>query len=184
MSSQKVRKIVVMGSRSVGKSTLIVQFVENFFCDSYYPTIENTFRKIIKYKGIEFECEIFDTAGQDEFTILSPKYAVGVQGYILAYSVDSRTSFEMTKIVRDKILSFFGTNWVPLVLVGNKTDLHSQREVSAEEAIELAKSWNCEAIECSAKTNENIDKIFDQMLLTIEKVSSPPAETRSGCVIF
>ena len=47
-----------------GKSSLTVQFVENHFVESYYPTIENTFSKTIKYKGQEYTTEIIDTAGQ------------------------------------------------------------------------------------------------------------------------
>jgi GTPase SAR1 family protein len=43
---------------------LTVQFVDGHFIESYYPTIENTFRKTLKFKGQEYECEIFDTAGQ------------------------------------------------------------------------------------------------------------------------
>jgi hypothetical protein len=48
----------------LGKSSLTVQFVDGHFIESYYPTIENTFRKTIKYRGHEYECEILDTAGQ------------------------------------------------------------------------------------------------------------------------
>ena len=48
-----------------GKSSLLVQFIENYFVELYYPTtIEATFKKSVKYKGTEYECDIFDTAGQ------------------------------------------------------------------------------------------------------------------------
>jgi small GTP-binding protein len=47
-----------------GKSSLTVQFVDGHFVESYYPTIENTFSKVIKFKGQEFATEIIDTAGQ------------------------------------------------------------------------------------------------------------------------
>lgn len=49
---------------AAGKSSLTVQFVEGHFVESYYPTIENTFSQVIKYKGQEFATEIVDTAGQ------------------------------------------------------------------------------------------------------------------------
>lgn len=84
--------------------SLTVQFVENHFVESYYPTIENTFSKVIKYKGQEYATEIIDTAGQDEYSILNSKHSVGIHGYMLVYSVASKSSFDMCKIIRDKIL--------------------------------------------------------------------------------
>jgi GTPase SAR1 family protein len=59
-----------------------VQFVEDHFIESYYPTIENTFRKTIKLKGFEYECEILDTAGQVQ-TIMPPAYRVCVLACVL-----------------------------------------------------------------------------------------------------
>ena len=49
----------------------MVRYVEDAFIDSYYPTIENVFEKTIKYKGQEYYCDIVDTAGQDEYSILN-----------------------------------------------------------------------------------------------------------------
>jgi Ras family protein len=78
--------------------------VEEHFVESYYPTIESRFSKVIRYKGQDYEIEILDTAGQDEFSIINQKHLIGIHGYILAYSVASRSSFEMVPIIRDKIL--------------------------------------------------------------------------------
>jgi len=47
-----------------GKSSLTVQFVDGHFVETYYPTIENTFSKIVKYKAQDYATEIIDTAGQ------------------------------------------------------------------------------------------------------------------------
>ncbi|RKO83524.1 small GTPase superfamily [Blyttiomyces helicus] len=165
----KVRKIAVLGSRAVGKSSLTVQFVENHFAETYYPTIENTFTKIVRHRGQEYAAEIYDTAGQDEYSILNSKHAIGIHGYVLVYSVASRQSFEMCKIVRDKILSYTGIDWVPIVLVGNKSDLHAQRQVQAEEGQATAAEWKCSFVEASAKLNHNIAKVFELMLGEIEK---------------
>lgn len=46
---------------------MTIQFVENVFVDSYYPTIENTFTKPISHQGQEYAAEIIDTAGQVRF---------------------------------------------------------------------------------------------------------------------
>ena len=47
-----------------GKSSLVIQYIENHFVESYYPTIESTFSKSINYQGIDYDCDIIDTAGQ------------------------------------------------------------------------------------------------------------------------
>jgi Ras homolog enriched in brain len=129
----------------------VVRYVDDAFVDSYYPTIENIFNKKIKYRNSDFECDIIDTAGQvrfpfsflcfdssdiplllcddeqDEYSILNSKHAIGIHGYVLVYSIASRNSFEMVQTVYDKILNYTGTESVPCVVVGQKSDLHVQR---------------------------------------------------------
>ncbi|TCD70427.1 GTP-binding protein [Steccherinum ochraceum] len=179
----KKRKIAVLGSRSVGKSSLVVQFIENHFVESYYPTIEATFSKSINYKGVEYDCDIIDTAGQDEYTILNSKHAIGIHGYILVYSVTSRKSFDMIQVVYDKIIEFCGLNSIPCVIVGSKTDLQ-QRQVQATEGQELANNMHAAWVETSAKTNSNV--VFELCLGEIEKrtpssKAEPPA---SKCIVM
>jgi len=82
-----------------------VQYVDGHFVDSYYPTIENTFSKVIRYRNHDFAVEMIDTAGQDEYSILNSKHFIGIHGYMIVYSVGSKQSFEMVRIIRDKILN-------------------------------------------------------------------------------
>ncbi|GAA5983140.1 hypothetical protein JCM10908_000171 [Rhodotorula pacifica] len=182
----KMRKVALLGSRSVGKSSLTVQFVDQHFVDSYYPTIENTFTKIVKHKGSEYQLDIIDTAGQDEFSILSSRHAVGLHGWILVYSVSSRSSFEMCSIIREKILNYTGREKVPMVLVGNKSDLAVQRQVTKEEGAALAANWGLTSfVETSARTGENVNRVFDLIVAQIESELNPQPEEKqsSGCVI-
>ncbi|KAI0053588.1 hypothetical protein FA95DRAFT_459561 [Auriscalpium vulgare] len=181
----KKRKIAVLGSRSVGKSSLVVQYIENHFVESYYPTIENTFSKSVNYKGIEYDCDIIDTAGQDEYSILNSKHAIGIHGFVLVYSVTSRNSFEMIQIVYDKIINFCGIKEIPCVIVGSKIDLQ-QRQVAPNEGEDLAKANHAAWVETSAKNNVNVGKVFELCLAEIERQSpsskaEPPA---SKCVIM
>jgi len=179
---QKQRKIVVMGSRSVGKSSITVQFVDNHFVDTYNPTIENTFHKTINYKGVDFTTDIIDTPGQDEHSIFNQQYAVGIHGYILVYSINSKFSFELVKTLNDKILNETGLEKVPRVLVANKSDLTSERIISLDQGRSLAKQWNCGFVECSAKFNTNIAQVFAVMLEEIEKVTGP-TKSDSPCIL-
>jgi len=158
-----------MGSRAVGKSTVTVRFVEDHFVEAYNPTIENTFHKVIKFRGEDFTTEIVDTAGQDEYSIFQRQYAVGFHGYVLVYSVTSKASFEHVKSINDKILDSLGTDYCPRVLVGNKTDLMYDRMVSIAEGKALAEKWNCAFVETSAKQNENIAQVFSTLFGEIQK---------------
>ncbi|KAF7301630.1 F-box domain-containing protein [Mycena indigotica] len=220
MSPNK-RRIAVLGSRSVGqlprhspalalayfgpgKSSLIIQFCQNEFVDSYYPTIESTFAKTVNFKNNEYDCDIIDTAGQDEFSLLNSKHAIGVHGYVLVYSVNSRNSFEMIQIIYDKIISFCGVTSVPCVIVGSKTDLVARfllsfvlsllnsshgrrsRQVAITEGQQLADSNHTAFVETSAKENKNVVKVFEDCLEEIEKrvpnnQAEPPA---NRCLIM
>ena len=107
----------------IGKSSLVVQFMDNSFTTQYFPTIESTFTKSIRHNGVDYNCDIVDTAGQDEFTILAQRHAVGVHGYVLVYSVTSRPSFDLIKTVHHKIVARSGNPKIACVIVGQKADL-------------------------------------------------------------
>jgi len=182
----KQRKIAVVGSRSVGKSSLTVQYCEGHFVESYYPTIENTFSHEVIHKGQSFLTEIIDTAGQDEYSILNSKHFIGIHGYIIVYSIGSRQSFEMVSVIRDKILNHLGAESVPMVVVGNKEDIREgARQVTKEEGEALAKSWGVAFIESSARENHNVAKTFELMIAEIEKGQEPdkPAGGGKCCVM-
>jgi Ras family protein len=84
-----------------------------------------------------------------------------MNGYVLVYSISSKSSFDMIKIIRDKILDFTGLETVPCVIVGNKSDLNIQRQVTTQEGLDLAQQWNCPFVETSAKHDENVCKFID-----------------------
>ncbi|CDW60153.1 GTP binding protein Rheb [Trichuris trichiura] len=110
------RKIAIMGYRSVGKSSITLQFTENRFPDSYDPTIANNldvaaFSKEFEFRGRSYQLHLFDTAGQtlprfefrnihsvwlffkDEYSLFPRSYSVGVHGYVLVYAINSRKSY-------------------------------------------------------------------------------------------
>eukprot|EP01096_Ripella_sp_DP13-Kostka_P014932 TRINITY_DN6863_c0_g1_i1.p1 TRINITY_DN6863_c0_g1~~TRINITY_DN6863_c0_g1_i1.p1 ORF type:complete len:188 (+),score=71.84 TRINITY_DN6863_c0_g1_i1:295-858(+) len=184
----KQRKVLLMGSPAVGKSSITIQFVENHFVDSYNPTIENTFSKMIKYRGVEYDTKIVDTAGTDDSDAIQEAHTIGIHGYILIYSVASKSSYEKMKVLNDKILTACGTDKVPRVLCGNKMDLHLEREVQRDEVAQLARSWGCSFLECSAKHNENIEDLFRLMIAEIEKENTidqtKKPQPASGCVMM
>ncbi|KAG8229104.1 hypothetical protein J437_LFUL009573 [Ladona fulva] len=178
----KQRKIAIMGYRSVGKSSLSIQYVEGQFVDSYDPTIENTFTKTVRFRGDEYEVRLVDTAGQDEYSIFPAQYSMDIHGYVLVYSITSPKSFEVVQIIHDKLVDMTGKVHVPIVLVGNKTDLHIERMISTEEGKRLADSWKAVFLETSAKQNESVSDIFHTVLTEIERANGN-VQVKSGCII-
>ncbi|KAJ5066567.1 gtp-binding protein rheb [Anaeramoeba ignava] len=171
MSQCKQRKITLFGFRGVGKTAITLRFVQDVFGENYEPTIENNFSKKLKFNGENYELEIIDTPGQDEYTALSQNLILNTDGCIFVYTISSKNSFNMLNILRDKIIEKSGVT--PMVLVGNKSDLEESRQVSIQEGQNLANSWKCPFFECSAKENQNISQTFFSTLEQIELSINP-----------
>jgi len=80
-----------------------------------------------------------DADRQDEYTLFPSKYANGVHGYVLVYSINSRQSFEMIQTIHDKILDFSGATSMPMVIVGQKADLNGERSVQTLSIVALSR---------------------------------------------
>jgi len=186
------RKIAIMGFRSVGKSSISIQFAENRFPDSYDPTISNTFMRNMELRGRKYRINLQDTAGQDEYSLF-PR-SMDVHGFVLVYAINSRQSFDVIKAIYEKILDNFGNIpvsgagsqvHIPVVLVGNKQDLqHVEREVPMTEGKQLADSWKGIFLETSAREHRQVEEIFGKILFEIEKAHGNVKEQKdSSCVI-
>jgi small GTP-binding protein len=170
----KKRKIIILGKMGVGKSSIIKRFVDNTATEKTKATMEETFNKNYFYKNEELRLIILDTAGQSEYTPALPnRYCIGVHGYILAFSIDDNHSFEVIQHVNRVLLESIGTKYIPRILVGNKKDLESSREVSLDRIKKLAKALKCPYIECSAtEGGAEIEKIFYKLLKEVDKESN------------
>lgn len=167
--SVKRRKVLVLGAPGVGKSAIIMRFKDDIFLDYYDPTIQMSYKKTLRFNNENIELELIDIDGQTEYTIFSySKFSVGIDGYILSYSIENRQSFELLKIIHSKLVGLAGRE-IPKILVANKCDLMNKREISVEEGKALAKSINCPFIEVSAKSSDNINRMFHIMLVEIKK---------------
>jgi GTPase KRas protein len=130
---------------------------------------------------------------QEEYTALRDEMIRFADAFILAYSVTSRTSFSNIRTHNNEIkekkekMRVAGTIKLspsqrpcnsPVILVGTKNDLETQREVSVEEGQMLAKSLNCPFIETSAKLNTDIEKMFHEIVRCYRR-QNPPAPSES-----
>ncbi|CAG0885628.1 unnamed protein product, partial [Darwinula stevensoni] len=171
-------KIVVLGSGGVGKSALTVQFVQGIFVEKYDPTIEDSYRKQVEVDGQQCMLEILDTAGTEQFTAMRDLYMKNGQGFVLVYSITAQSTFNDLQDLREQILRVKDTEDVPMILVGNKSDLEDERVVGKDQGMNLARSWNCAFLESSAKSKINVTEIFYNLVQQINR-KSPEKKTKS-----
>jgi len=161
-------RVVVVGAGGVGKSAVTVRFTGGNFVEKYDPTIEDSYRKAVEVDGIACMLDIMDTAGQEEYRALRDQYMKSGNGFVLVYSITSLTSFEAASKLRGEILKIKEDYPdIPIMLVGNKCDMESERVVSTQEGKDLAAKYQIGFIESSAKNNLNINEIFYELVRMI-----------------
>ncbi|KAK5115733.1 Ras GTPase [Meristemomyces frigidus] len=190
-------KLVVLGDGGVGKTALTIQLCLNHFVETYDPTIEDSYRKQVQIDGQSCMLEVLDTAGQEEYTALRDQWIRDGEGFVLVYSISSRSSFTRIQKFHHQIQrvkesaaagsptypgsplsqtmgsSTFGP--APVMLVGNKCDRVTEREVSTQEGSALAKQLGCDFVEASAKNCVNVEKAFYDVVrrLRTQRANAP-----------
>ncbi|XP_023328672.1 GTP-binding protein Di-Ras2 [Eurytemora carolleeae] len=159
-------RVVVFGAGGVGKTSLVLRFIEGTFRDAYIPTIEDTYRKVISSNKAVCTLQITDTTGSHQFPAMQRLSISKGHAFILVYSISSRQSLEELKPILELIGEVKGgLESFPMVLVGNKCDEESgKREVSTKTGEALQNMWKCKYIETSAKNNVNITELFEELL--------------------
>lgn len=129
--------------------------------------------------------EILDTAGQEEYTALRDQWIRDGEGFMLVYSISSRSSFTRAQRFHNQIIrvkessassaSYPGTpisslvEGLPITLVGNNSDRITEREVSTQEGHALARELGCEFVEASPKNGTNVEKAFYDIVRQIRR---------------
>lgn len=167
-------KILLIGDSGVGKSSLLLSFISNSADQNLSPTIGVDFKiKLLDVAEKKLKLTIWDTAGQERFRTLTSSYYRGAQGIILVYDVTRRETFTNLSDIWAKEVELYSTNQNCIkMLVGNKVDKDSERAVTREEGIALAKECGCLFLECSAKTRENVQQCFEELASKILEVPS------------
>jgi len=168
MSSSAFR-VVLVGEGGVGKSCLTIQFITEKFVEEYDPTMEDSYQKQVTVDGEECLLDIFDTAGQEDFSAVRDQYMRTGDGFLCVYSIILLPSFASVRAFHEHILRVKDQDKLPFILVGNKCDLESERVVSKEEGERLSHELNCRFLETSAKTRQNVCEIFHELVREIKK---------------
>mmetsp|Transcript_36033 Transcript_36033/g.59678 ORF Transcript_36033/g.59678 Transcript_36033/m.59678 type:complete len:202 (+) Transcript_36033:63-668(+) len=172
-----VFKLVLIGDSGVGKSCLLLRFADDTYTESHISTIGVDFKiRTIQLDGKTIKLQIWDTAGQERFRTITSSYYRGAHGIIVVYDTTDSETFEHVKTWLHEIDRYASEN-VNKLLVGNKSDLTSKRQVEAEAAKEFAGSVSIPFLETSAKNATNVEDAFMTMAGEIKKrmASTPSA---------
>ncbi|KAK8893233.1 hypothetical protein M9Y10_021650 [Tritrichomonas musculus] len=166
-------KIVFIGDSSVGKTSIINQYIYGSVTPDHQPTIGiDFFAKSLKIDNKSIRLQIWDTAGQEKFHSMIPMYIRTSTVAVLVYDITSKASFESL----DKWLQTVFDHANPIIfIVGNKVDLQEQRAVTTEEGQKFADEHQAHFIETSARTPTNIHTLFTQ----IAQIELPTANAAS-----
>lgn len=173
-------KVVLLGEGCVGKTSLVLRYVENKFNDKHVTTLQASFlNKKLNVGGKRVNLAIWDTAGQERFHALGPIYYRDSNGAILVYDITDEDSFQKVKNWVKELRRMLGQD-VTLCIVGNKTDMEKDRHVPVQDAEAYAASVNATHLHTSAKLNKGIEELFLELSKgMIEKSDGTLGRSRS-----
>ena len=160
-------KVCIFGDGGVGKTSLVNRYLTGLFKTGTIMTIGVDFLvKSLEIQGKKVALQIWDFAGEKRFQFLLPGYVKGTSAGIFMFDITRMSS--LTSL--NEWLEFFkkgtdeeGEN-IPIMMVGGKIDLSNRRSVFSIDAKEIAQSHNIlEYIECSSKTGENVEFLFNKL---------------------
>ena len=158
-----IYKVAIIGDSYTGKSSLLNRYINEIFNNSFVSTIGvDFFIKNVTIKNKVVKIQLWDTAGQEQYANLIRSYFTNCTVGLIVYDITSRESFNKVEYW----LKIFKMNYEedrPCFLVGTKSDLEKERDVTKKEGYDKAYSLNMDFIECSSKDNVNIDDIFDKL---------------------
>lgn len=173
-------KVLLIGNSSVGKSSLLLRFVDNQWNDLFVPTIGVDFKiRTMEIDNKNVKLQIWDTAGQERFKNITASYYRGAHGIFVVYDISDTESFKNINNWLIEIEKNANKN-VYKILVGNKCDLEDKRTVSYQQGKELAETYGMQFIETSAKSNTNVDEAFHLLGREVMKMSLNDKEKNFG----
>lgn len=163
ISESRKFKLCVFGDGGVGKTSLTRRFVTDTFMEDLKRTIGTDItKKSLEVEGKLVSLQIWDFGGEERYQVLFPSFVKGANGGVFMYDITRESTLKNI----ETWISFFqdkqGILKIPIISVGGKSDLENLRVVSMENAIDRAQLHNLDGYyECSSKTGEKVEKIFE-----------------------
>jgi len=164
-------KILILGDSNVGKTSLLLNYADNYFPDSHVSTIGIDYKiKVISIKDLEVKIQLWDTSGQERFRSMTHTFLKDANGIAFVYDITNKRSFEGVKDwIKDAEINGSGFE---KILIGNKIDLEGKREVSTDYLKKYCNKKKIKSFETSAKTSINVNEAFDYLVNLIIKDKS------------
>lgn len=165
MEPELVRyKVILFGNENVGKTSLVDRFVNDKFEADYIATIGyNVYEKRIYFDENIVSLMIYDIGGQEKFTELRKVYAKGADAAFIVYDITDLDSFNDIYRWREDLFRFTGSE-ITFIILGNKGDLKSDRQVQKDEGQKISSKLGALMfLETSAKTGEGVEAAFTQL---------------------
>ncbi|MDE0838361.1 MAG: GTP-binding protein [Kiritimatiellae bacterium] len=159
------KKVCMLGAFSVGKTSLVRQFVTSVFSDKYLTTVGvKVNKKSITLETTDMDLLIWDIYGEDNLQSISPSYLRGAAGHLLVLDGTRRETFDIAVEIDEKIERLTGK--VPIVVLINKCDLEADWEITSE-AIEKMEARGWRVFCTSAKTGQGVEEAFKTLAMAI-----------------
>ena len=167
-------KLLIVGGSGVGKTNFLNMFLNNKFNQNYFSStgidLQN---KIMNIKNKKVRIQIWDTAGQEKYKSITKNLFLKVMGALVLYDITNEESFtklkEWVKLIKEEC-----GRHIKILIIGNKSDLESQRAIDKEDAMKYANEEKVQYIECSSKTGENVEKaiiVLSEKILESTEIS-------------
>ena len=173
-------KILLIGDSAVGKTSLLLRYVDDTFNSEFQTTIGVDFKiSTLNIDGKILKLQLWDTAGQDRFRNIVASYYRGAHGIIIMYDITNPGSLDSINKWYEETQSYLQTS-TPKLLVGNKLDRVNERAVASQKGEELAERLGMQFIETSAKNSTNVKQAFETMTrMIIRQVATLPTTLKS-----
>jgi small GTP-binding protein len=161
------KKICLLGSFGVGKTSLVARFVHSLFSDKYHTTVGVKIdKKVVNLDGDEITLMLWDMAGEEDGAPVKLNQVRDASGYLLVVDGTRRKTLDVARDIQQRVESEIGRQ--PFLLLVNKVDLRDTWEVKDPEWSELtANGWI--VLETSAKTGEHVEEAFLALTSSILK---------------
>jgi len=164
-------KLVLVGEVGVGKSSLVLRYTDNTFLNDDVGTIGADFKvKFINVDKKKIKLQIWDTAGQEKFRVMTSSYFGGANAVIIVFDLTDQKSLDAVEKWIKEAQSFADKSKpLQFLIVGNKKDLEKERTVDKDAPRKIAEKYNALYCETSAKVGTKVDDAFQMIAEHLQK---------------